>query len=228
MLASRQQQQQACLGASRDARRLLRHHSAAAPRGLPLPAAPCAGSHKLPLAALQPTCTHSIHPAQQQTSCRQQVQQQQQQQPLRAPRGVVAAAAAPQLPGVVARALAQTAAADGSSSSSSGGEAGGSKSELQSLLHSIPYRRLLLWGFVAAVSWQLHEFFGVSALRLCVSVCGVGSCVAWGAQASMLQRRAVGTLLLAAEQPASAGNQRRVRISSSGGGCWLHALAAGC
>jgi hypothetical protein len=36
------------------------------------------------------------------------------------------------------------------------------KSELQSLLHSIPYKRLLLWGFVGAVGWQLHEFFGVS------------------------------------------------------------------
>jgi hypothetical protein len=36
------------------------------------------------------------------------------------------------------------------------------KTELQILLHSIPYRRLLLWGFVAAVAWQLHEFFGVS------------------------------------------------------------------
>jgi len=39
----------------------------------------------------------------------------------------------------------------------------GGKSELQSLLHSIPYKRLLLWGFVGAVSWQLHEFFGVSS-----------------------------------------------------------------
>lgn len=39
----------------------------------------------------------------------------------------------------------------------------GGKSELQSLLHSIPYKRLLLWGFVGAVGWQLHEFFGVSS-----------------------------------------------------------------
>jgi hypothetical protein len=50
-----------------------------------------------------------------------------------------------------------------SSRSSSPSADGGGKSELQSLLHSIPYKRLLLWGFVGAVGWQLHEFFGVSA-----------------------------------------------------------------
>jgi hypothetical protein len=36
------------------------------------------------------------------------------------------------------------------------------KSELYSLIHSIPYRRLLLWAGVAAVGWQMHDFFGVS------------------------------------------------------------------
>jgi hypothetical protein len=35
------------------------------------------------------------------------------------------------------------------------------KSELQQLLQSIPYKRLLLWSAVGAVAWQLHEFFGV-------------------------------------------------------------------
>jgi hypothetical protein len=66
----------------------------------------------------------------------------------------------------VAAAAAAAAAgpADGNSSSSSRSSSPleGGKSELQSLLHSIPYKRLLLWGFVGAVGWQLHEFFGVS------------------------------------------------------------------
>uniref|UniRef100_A0A383VRY6 AI-2E family transporter n=1 Tax=Tetradesmus obliquus TaxID=3088 RepID=A0A383VRY6_TETOB len=35
------------------------------------------------------------------------------------------------------------------------------KSELYSLIHSIPYRRLLLWAGVAAVGWQMHDFFGI-------------------------------------------------------------------
>jgi hypothetical protein len=66
---------------------------------------------------------------------------------------------------VVAAAAAAAAAepADNGSSRSSSPIEGGNKSELQSLLHSIPYKRLLLWGFVGAVGWQLHEFFGVSS-----------------------------------------------------------------
>lgn len=48
----------------------------------------------------------------------------------------------------------------------------GGKSELQSLLHSIPYKRLLLWGFVGAVSWQLHEFFGIVMGTFIISFIG--------------------------------------------------------
>lgn len=29
------------------------------------------------------------------------------------------------------------------------------------MIHSIPYRRLLLWAGVAAVGWQMHDFFGI-------------------------------------------------------------------
>lgn len=36
-------------------------------------------------------------------------------------------------------------------------------SELQSLLNSIPYKKIVLWGLVGAVGYQMHEFFGVSA-----------------------------------------------------------------
>lgn len=63
-------------------------------------------------------------------------------------------------PGVAVRRSTAAAAA-------AGGAAGGlavpedQKSELYSLIHSIPYRRLLLWAGVAAVGWQMHDFFGV-------------------------------------------------------------------
>jgi hypothetical protein len=71
--------------------------------------------------------------------------------------------AGPQRASHVVAAAAGAGAADSTSSSSSRSTSPlEGKSELQSLLHSIPYKRLLLWGFVGAVGWQLHEFFGVS------------------------------------------------------------------
>lgn len=71
----------------------------------------------------------------------------------------------------VAAAAAAAAEPDNSSSSRSSSPLEGGKTELQSLLHSIPYKRLLLWGFVGAVGWQLHEFFGVRARGLWQEKC---------------------------------------------------------
>lgn len=75
---------------------------------------------------------------------------------------------------MVAAAAAAAAAepADNGSSRSSSPIEGGNKSELQSLLHSIPYKRLLLWGFVGAVGWQLHEFFGIVMGTFIISFIG--------------------------------------------------------
>lgn len=76
--------------------------------------------------------------------------------------------AGPQRASHVVAAAAGAGAADSTSTSSSRSTSPmEGKSELQSLLHSIPYKRLLLWGFVGAVGWQLHEFFGVSEFLAC-------------------------------------------------------------
>jgi hypothetical protein len=37
------------------------------------------------------------------------------------------------------------------------------KNELQSMVLSIPYKKIALWGMVFGVAYQLHEFFGVRA-----------------------------------------------------------------
>jgi hypothetical protein len=42
-------------------------------------------------------------------------------------------------------------------------EGTGYPSELQALIFSIPYRKIVLWTIVGAFCYQLHEFFGVSA-----------------------------------------------------------------
>ena len=49
------------------------------------------------------------------------------------------------------------------------------KNELQSMVLSIPYKKLALWGMVFGVAYQLHEFFGV---RCVGSVGGDAACMA--------------------------------------------------
>lgn len=69
----------------------------------------------------------------------------------------------PQLqPSAAARRLPAAAAAAGWAGAGASTQDVDQKSELYSLIHSIPYRRLLLWAGVAAVGWQMHDFFGVS------------------------------------------------------------------
>ena len=53
---------------------------------------------------------------------------------------------------------------------SPGSSSSGTKSELHDLIHSVPYKRLLLWACVGAVCWQMHEFFGVSIWFVNLSV----------------------------------------------------------
>lgn len=116
-----------------------------------------------PVQAAQPGQASSAHVTPCATSSWQQPNRPAQQQQLKGQR----------MPTVVAAAAAAAAAAGpppADNSNSGGGSRSsspleGGRSELQGLLHSIPYKRLLLWGFVAAVGWQLHEFFGVSRAK---------------------------------------------------------------
>jgi hypothetical protein len=82
-------------------------------------------------------------------------------------------------PGAAARRSTAAAAAAGGAFGGAAAQDVDQKSELYSLIHSIPYRRLLLWAGVAAVGWQMHDFFGVSrgAWQISRLICMLYSCM---------------------------------------------------